>query len=216
MSPNTLQLLEDFTNELTGNPSPPPPPASNTLTSPLQTTEVEHTPDIVEQLGGGDNIQEGEGDTTLPDFQLTNRILNAIVVYTATFGDPFNSLMGGKFVFDPVEIVHAYVDKIRALLENQIQLWGGRDSIKVSIVLKVFYLNEGKSEVYHHYIHSEMRLVYSNLENFEGAFMDWVGQIITHLENFNENGSGSLVLFVENLSVNICKFKKDFILRGGG
>jgi hypothetical protein len=131
LTPNTLQILDDFT----GNP---PPPTSDSLTTPLRTTEVEHSPDIVEQLGGGDNMQEGEGGTTLPDFQLSNRILNNIVVFTATFGDPFNTLMGGKFVYDPVEIVHAYVDKIRALLENQIQLWGGRDSIKVSIVLKVF------------------------------------------------------------------------------
>jgi hypothetical protein len=69
-------------------------------------------------------------------------ILNTIVVYPATFGDPFNLLLGGgDFVFDPIEIVHEYVDRIRALLENQIQLcWGDRDSIKVSIVLKVFYL----------------------------------------------------------------------------
>jgi hypothetical protein len=68
LSQNTLQLLEDFTNELTGNPSPPPPPAFDTLTSPLRTTEVEHSPDIVEQLGGGDNIQEGEGVQLFPIF----------------------------------------------------------------------------------------------------------------------------------------------------
>ena len=139
LSPNTLQILDDFTRELTGNP-----PTSDTLTTPLRTTEVEHSPDIVEQLGGGGNIQEGEEGTTLPDFQLSNRILNNIVVFTAMFGDPFNSLLCGNFVFDPIEIVHDYVDRIRALMENQIQLWGGRDSIKVSIVLKVFYLNEGE------------------------------------------------------------------------
>jgi hypothetical protein len=46
--------------------------------------------------------------------------------------------------------------------------------------------------------------------------MQWIDNIVTHLENYNENGSGSIVLFVENLSVNICKFKKYFILRGGG
>ena len=56
LSPNTLQILDDFTRELTGNP-----PTSDTLTTPLRTTEVEHSPDIVEQLGGGGNIQEGEG-----------------------------------------------------------------------------------------------------------------------------------------------------------
>ena len=63
LSPNTLQLLEDFTRELTGNP-----PTSDTLTTPLRTTEVEHSPDIVEQLGGGDNIQEGEGVHHFPIF----------------------------------------------------------------------------------------------------------------------------------------------------
>ena len=141
-----MQILDNFTRELAGNP-----PASD---YPLQTTEVEQSSDIVEQVGGG--------DTSFPEFLLSNTILNNIVVFTATFGDPFNTLMGGNFAFDPVEIVHAYVDKIRALLENQIQLWGGRDSIKVSIVLKVFYLNEGKSEVYYHFIHSEMRIIYPN------------------------------------------------------
>jgi hypothetical protein len=94
-------------------------------------------------------------------------------------------------------------------------LWGGRDSIKVSIVLKVFYLNERKSEVYHHYLHTDMLVVYPHLENFVDVFIEWRGHIIAHLENYNENSSGSVVLFVENLSVNICKFKKDFILRGG-
>ena len=94
-------------------------------------------------------------------------------------------------MFDPVEIVHEYVDRIRAMLENQIQLWGGaRDSIKVSIVLKVFYLNEGKSEVYHHYVHTEIRLVYPKLENFEGVFSEWLDHIFTHLENYNEMGAG--------------------------
>ena len=48
---------------------------------------------------GGDNIQEeevGEGNiqfTSFPEFQLSNTILNTIVVYTETFGDPFNSLL---------------------------------------------------------------------------------------------------------------------------
>jgi hypothetical protein len=37
-----------------------------------------------------------------------------------------------------------------------------------------------------------------------------------HLKNYNENGSGSVVLFIENLSVNICKFKKKFHFKRGG
>ena len=47
------------------------------------------------------------------------------------------------------------------------------------------------------------------------VFMQWVDNTVSHLDNYNENGSGSVVLFVEILSVNICKFKKDFILRRG-
>ena len=93
---------------------------------------------------------------------------------------------------------------------------GGRDSIKASIVLQIFYLNESHGEVYDHNVHTEMLVMYPHLENYESVFMQWVDNTVSHLDNYNENGSGSVVLFVENLSVNICKFKKDFILRGGG
>jgi hypothetical protein len=57
--------------------------------------------------------------------------------------------------------------------------------------------------------------MYPHLENYESVFMQWVDNTVSHLDNYNENGSGSVVLFVEILSVNICKFKKDFILRRG-
>ena len=93
-----MLILDDFTRDLTGNP----PLAPNDYIFPLQTTEVDsHTPNI-EQCGGSvDNIQEGEDGnvqfTTFLEFQLYNTILNAIAVYTATFRNPFNSLMGGKF-----------------------------------------------------------------------------------------------------------------------
>ena len=52
------------------------------------------------------------------------------------------------------------------------------------------------------------------LENNEEVFLDWVSSIITKLDNYNEGGSGSVVLFIENMSVNICRFKNHFILRG--
>jgi hypothetical protein len=48
-----------------------------------------------------------------------------------------------------------------------------------------------------------------------GGYLDWVSSIVTKLDNYNEGGSGSVVLFFENLSVNICRFKKYFNLRGG-
>jgi len=35
------------------------------------------------------------------------------------------------------------------------------------------------------------------------------------MENYNYNGSGSVVLFIENLDINVIKFKKEFVLRGG-
>ena len=45
--------------------------------------------------------------------------------------------------------------------------------------------------------------------------MDWVGRAFKGVENHNENRSGSIVLFIENLDVNETKFKKEFTLRGG-
>ena len=94
LSPNTLQLLDDVVNELTKNS----PPTDYTNIVAVQTNEMaSHIPIVEQSGGGGDNIQEGNNTqfTTLPDFQRSNLILNTIVVYTATFGDPFNSLMGG-------------------------------------------------------------------------------------------------------------------------
>ena len=46
--------------------------------------------------------------------------------------------------------------------------------------------------------------------------MDWVNRVTIKLDNHNERRSGPVVLLIENLNVYICKFKKDFILRGGG
>jgi hypothetical protein len=53
-----------------------------------------------------------------------------------------------------------------------------------------------------------MLVVYPHLEYYENVFMQWIDHNITHLEKYNENVSGSVVLFIENLSVNISKFKK--------
>ena len=45
--------------------------------------------------------------------------------------------------------------------------------------------------------------------------LDWVSSIQNKLDHYKEGGNGSVVLFIESLNVNICRFKKDFILRGG-
>jgi hypothetical protein len=53
LSPNTLQLLDDFTRELTGNPSP------TDYKNKIQTTEIDSHNPIIEKFGaggGGNNI----------------------------------------------------------------------------------------------------------------------------------------------------------------
>jgi hypothetical protein len=54
------------------------------------------------------------------------------------------------------------------------------------------------------------------LENYEDIFLEWVNSIVTKLDNYNQGDSGAVILFIENSNVNNCKFKEDFILRGGG
>jgi hypothetical protein len=141
--------------------------------------------------------------------------LNTRVVYTATFGDPFNSTMGGNFITEPIDIVHEYIKKNSCTFRKPDLVVGDRDSIKASIVLKIVYLNERQSEVYDHYVHTEILVLHSHLENYETVFMQCIDTIFAHLKNYNENGSGSVVLFIENLSVNICKFKRFNFKRRG-
>jgi hypothetical protein len=95
-------------------------------------------------------------------------------------------------------------------------VWETGVSLKASIALKIFFLNENASELYSKYLHTEMLVIRPHLSNYADIFLDWVNSIQTKWENYNEGGSGSVVLFIESLNVNICRFKKDFILRGGG
>ena len=46
-------------------------------------------------------------------------------------------------------------------------------------------------------------------------FLDRVDSIVTRLDNYNEKGSGAVVLCIENIDVNVCKLKKSFIYRNG-
>ena len=52
----------------------------------------------------------------LPEFYLADSALHSVYVYRAEFRDPFNSLMVGNIITNPVEIEHSNVGKIRALL----------------------------------------------------------------------------------------------------
>ena len=136
-------------------------------------------------------------------------------LFKAEFEDPFNSLTSGSIITDPVDIVHSYVGKIRALLERVIREGGGRDGIKAAIAQKIIYFNEKADEVYERYLRTEMLPLHPDLNNFEGVFMEWVDNIVTKLDNYTELGSGSVVLFIGSLDINVGKFKKNFILRGG-
>ena len=39
--------------------------------------------------------------------------------------------------------------------------------------------------------------------------------IFNRMEGYNENGSGLVILLIKKLEVNIYKFKKEFVLKGG-
>ena len=109
----------------------------------------------------------------------------------------------------PINIVLTYGSKIRALIKLQIRVLGGQERIKASIALKIFYLNENTGEVYSHFLHTEMLVLHPHLENYEGLFMEWVNRVVTNLDDYNEKGSGSVVLFIEKLELNITKLKKN-------
>ena len=68
LSPNTLQILCDFANELTENP----PPTDLIDIVPVQTNEMTlmdlHSP-IIEQSGGGGGIIYKRGRVTIPNLQ---------------------------------------------------------------------------------------------------------------------------------------------------
>jgi hypothetical protein len=74
-----------------------------------------------------------------PDFFLSNSALRHTNVYTTNFVDPFNSLMSGGIVTDPMAIINSYLNKIQALFEQQMGVCGGRGSLKASIAPKIYY-----------------------------------------------------------------------------
>jgi hypothetical protein len=47
--------------------------------------------------------------------------------------------MSGELITEPLSTTHSYVNKIRALLEQQMGVWGGRVSLKASIALKYIF-----------------------------------------------------------------------------
>jgi hypothetical protein len=57
---------------------------------------------------------------------------------------------------------------------------------------------------------TEMIPLHPDVLNFEGVFMEWVDTVVTQLDNNVERGSGSVVLFIESLDVNVGKFKRIF------
>jgi hypothetical protein len=59
-----------------------------------------------------------------------------------------------------------------------------------------------------------MLAIRPQLSNYKG-FLDWVSSIRTKLDNYDEGGgSGSVVLFIESLSINMCRFKRFYFKRG--
>jgi len=59
-----------------------------------------------------------------------------------------------------------------------------------------------------------MLTLHPDLKKFESVVSDWFGSIFNRVENQNKMGAGQLFLFIENLDVNLTKFKKEFVLRG--
>ena len=51
--------------------------------------------------------------------------------------------------------------------------------------------------------------LHPDLHNFECVFSHCVGRIFQRVENYIENGSGSVVVFIKNLDVNVMKFKRN-------
>lgn len=144
--------------------------------NPILLTEVEG-----EQSGGG--IETSLKIIALPDFYLSNSTLHKINVYTTVFVDPGSLLMLGDIVTNSLAITYSYVDKIWALLKIQIRECGDRDSLKVSIALKFFYLNANAGEVYSMLLHTEMLSMRPNSENYEDLSLERIASIVTKLDS---------------------------------
>jgi hypothetical protein len=167
-------------------------PSSEVQRVPEEQVPAPHIDSNVSEVG-----RSGDGLTpTLPEFYLADSALQNINVFRADFGDHFNSLTSDSIIKVPIVIVHPYMGKIRALREKQIREAGRRDSVKVSIAQNFFFLNEKSGKVYSHYLQTEMQTLHTDLENFEGVFSEKVGSIFKRVEDYNENGSNLVVLFI--------------------
>ena len=65
-----------------------------------------------------------------------------------------------------------------------------------------------------HFMQNKIQTLHSDFKNFEDVFLDWADRILRKVDNYHENGRGSVALFIENLDVNVIIFKKDFVFRG--
>ena len=52
-----------------------------------------------------------------------------------------------------------------------------------------------------------MKTLLPDFYNFAFAFSDWVGSIFNRVDNYYEKLSGSIVLLIETLDLNVTKFK---------
>ena len=64
------------------------------------------------------------------------------------------------------------------------------------------------------YLQTKVRTLRPGLHNFYQVYSGWKGSIFNRVENHNENGNMSVVLFIGNSDLIATKFKKKFILRG--
>ena len=80
---------------------------------------------------------------------------------------------------------------------------------------KINYSNEKSDKMYSYYVQTEMLTLHLDFHSFEGVLMDWGYSIVTKLDMCSEMGSGSVVLFIENLNFIVGIFKENFVLRGG-
>jgi hypothetical protein len=151
LSPNTLEyvltglgdLMPSPTNviEQTGGDvidnsmSPPTIPLNDTATT-MQIVEPNVPGDIfddsfiISELGP---VQIGAGHENsvispeLREFYLLASALGHLQTYRVDFNPPEENVIdGGVILTDPVNVLHSYIDRIRALIEIQIQKWGSQ------------------------------------------------------------------------------------------
>ena len=71
-------------------------------------------------------------------FILLESALGHIQTHRVVFNRPEENLVDGSVILtDPVNVLCTYIDQIWALIETQIQNWGGLGGIKASVSQKV-------------------------------------------------------------------------------